>query len=272
MPDPPPDGYPDPVVGTAAPFGMFNIAADGLGYFNLTVKHFNPKNTANLLNTAAGANCFLTVTFGGDGDWKDAAGNFSLPLWKASVDRVYNDSFARAALEAAQTSGVALCHYVIDEPYHPRRWGPAGPIPFNVVEQMCQYSKAYWSTWATMIALRPTEQAYWMTRHMNGLDWLHHDYVLRNGDVVTWLDAQIARAAAIDHLFIPGLHYASFAKTPSGAFRNITVDEWRHYGRLLCRAESPFFLGWRYYASIIALPGWWAATKEVRDYWASLHP
>jgi hypothetical protein len=222
--DPPPEDphLPPPVVGVR-PFGVYDIPTGGYGYWNSTVKELATNFGANTINETTSHEMFNIFRFGGTDDWGGT--NFTYERWKAAVDAVADDPTIRPLLDAAVTAGWAYACLVIDEPYHPTRYG--GPIPIATVERMCLYIKSLWPTWPTVLRVAPTFDS-WLTRKILGCNWLWAEYLTRRGDVTTFRDENIARTAALGFDgVIMGLHYSQFHGTGTG---DITPAEILHYG------------------------------------------
>ena len=278
IPDPPPDGYPPPVIGGARPFVTWDIPVGGAFYWNGSLQHFGAGNTVNLINTAGSNDCKVIFVAGSRPDYLDGSGRFSFALWKAAFDEVLDNAHARDALEQGITDGVVIAHYLIDEPYvNSTRYG--GSIPVATVERMAQYSKslgAPFTTWGTVVGCAPYEHRWWLSRALSGVDYYGHDYTMNLGDVNTWLSQNRARAVEFGAVFIPGVHYLGFDRPrdlPGDTERVITPDELRHYGGILARmSDTPYMAGWKYNAREIAQPGFLDALKYVRDLYASYDP
>jgi hypothetical protein len=268
VPDPPPGGYPPPPVGGARPFTAYGIPTGGFGYWNGSVKKLKAAFAVNQLNETTSNEVHNFFVFGETSDWL-TGGVFDFNKWKAVVDGIANNSTINTLLEAAIADGWAFGHHVIDEPYHPTRYG--GPIGIATVERMCLYSKSIWPTWPTLLRVAPTFS--WITRKIGGCDWLWAEYLTRRGDCATYRDSNIERASDLGYAgCVMGLHYSQFTGTGG---RDITPSELIHYGKIMAAGDPtkvPAFGGWQYKLSWYSQPGAPEAVRQVRDYFAGLDP
>lgn len=270
---PPPDTAPG-----ERPMGMWALPASGWGNaLNLTVKGFQPTNTAALITTARDAGSKLWFKAGDIRDWLDGSGKFQYSLWKAKMDAIWNNPAARAALLAGIADGTIFGHLLIDEPYNrDQRYG--GSIAIAVVEQMAIYSKSLMPTLNTVITGVRDSIDWWMTRHITDLDWLHADYCLNfDSNVAVWRDRQIAFAADLGHGMGLGPHYKHI-QFPSSGSRYITSAELRAIGKVLVTPPTsgphagyriPFSFGWEYYDVMFAQAGWNDALLDVHSTFTS---
>jgi hypothetical protein len=268
IPGEPPGGYPPPPVGGARPFTAYGIPTGGMAYWNGSVKKLKAAFAVNQLNETTSNEVYNFFVFGETSDWL-TGGVFSFDKWKAVVDAIHNDSTINGLLETAIADGWAFGHHVIDEPYHPTRYG--GPISIATVERMCLYSKSLWPTWPTLVRVAPTFS--WITRKIGGCDWLWAEYLTRRGDCATYRDTNIERASDLGYAgCIMGLHYSQFTGTGG---RDITPSEIIHYGKIMAAGDPtmvPAFGGWQYRQEWYRVAGAAEAVHEVRDYFASLDP
>jgi hypothetical protein len=259
IPPPPPGGWEDPPVPLTKFFGIHDIPSSGLAYWTNTVKAGTEGNIINLINSARTAGCTLFLRLGADPDW-DRGGRFSFDAWRDHADALYADTRIRSAMEAAIADGTLAAHYVIDEPYHPSRYG--GPIPFATVEQMFVYSKTLFPTWRTILRVDPTMD--WLGRAMVGCDTYWAEYLKARGPIESYVQTRTEAAQDLGGDLIWGLHYAAFDR--SGTPRDITPDEVRHYGGILARqAHSIGLCGWKYTSSMWNQAGMPAAVRYIRD-------
>lgn len=265
-PEPPGGGdWPDPPVTSDRPFGIHNIPLEGMAVWNSTIAGLRQPNAVSYLAKSKQAGSKNMFRFGGDRDWM-RNGKFSYAAWKAVIDAVYNDPETRAAVNNATADRSFFCHYVIDEPFHPTRYG--GPIDFSVVEDMCEYSKTLFPNLPTVIRVAPVDSRF--SRHMSGLDWLWSEYNISKGDPEAWRDNNIERAQKLGHGLVMGLHYYKFDPHKSVY---VTPSQFRQYGTIL--ASSKFlqaFGGWKYGSGLLTQPGFSEALIEVRDVFASFSP
>jgi hypothetical protein len=261
-PEPPPPMPPPPVDGERY-LGVFNLPIEGLGDFDATVKILTVANALNTINKAIAANTRLYVFFGDQASWLDASGKYSKTKHKAVILAILAAPGVAAAVATAVSLGL-LVHFVIDEPwFKSTRYG--GTIPIGDVEEVCVFSKVQVPSLITMISARPLQQKWWLTRHINGLDWLECAWSFNMGDCATSCDANLARAAELEHgcLFAPHIAHIEY---PSAGSRAITSAEWRTYG-IICASRSTNIgmLSWKWTAELFAQADWWAATRDVKN-------
>jgi hypothetical protein len=269
--DPPPPGgpWPPPPVTADRPFVIHNVPVTGYAVWNGTMIAITPGRAVNVFNQAAGAGSYLFVRFGPESRWRDGSGQFRFELWEEVVEEFYNNNAANNALLAAIASGVAFCHYLIDEPFHLTRYG--NPIPFIDVEKMAVKSKTLWPTWATNIRVDPTDQRY--VRKMVGLDWMHAEYSLSRGPIDDYRRTRYTAAEEWGHGLVVGLHYKEFQGPAGPTPRYITPAEVASYGTALVTpwpgtTPSVACSGWRYESGLF-VPGFSDAITDLRDYYGS---
>jgi hypothetical protein len=257
---------PTPATGTR-PYGMWALPSTGAGIWTSTVKVLEPHFAPALLTQAAAASQKLFLKpAGAEEDWGRP---FNFDAWKRNIDAFANNVTAMAALEAAITSGVAYAHYVMDEHYHPTRYG--GPVSLANVERMCEYSKQIWPNWNT--AIRSSPQLTDAPDHIEGLDWLWSQYYQKLGDPGAYRDTSIALAAAIGHGLVIGMNVIGFKNRVNGSGDPCTAAEFRHYGGILANtSECHAFMCWQYRASWYAQVGMPAAVSYVEGIWRSRDP
>lgn len=266
FPPPPDGGYPPPPIGGARPFGLFNISAKGLGYWNSTMLALLPGNTVDILNEAAAAGAMNLLKFGGEASWQ-TGGRFDFNRWKAAVNAITNVPRTMTALQAAIAASAprpAWAHFVIDEPFHPR-WGG---ISLSTLDLMCQYSKSLFPTWPTVLRLAPNDPR--LTRPIVGCDWYWAEYKLSSGNPTQYRDAVIAAADAMNKGVIMGIHYGAFPSPGSSIY--ITPAQLRYYGAILGSSTSPRVValhGWKYTAAGYGQAGMPQEVRYVRDLFAS---
>jgi hypothetical protein len=264
-PLPPTGPFPGPPEGGARNFGNSRLPAAGFTYWNSTQVHLTPRSTVNFLREAAAAGTYLYCTFGPESDWL-VGGRFSYEAWKSTVDAVYNDPASNAAIEA-NLNVAAWCLYLIDEPFHPTRYG--GPISLATLFRMFAYVKSLWPTWRTLMRVDPTDSR--LTSLPPGCDTLWAEYHLQRGNIDTYISTRIAAAQRLDVDLIFGLHYYDFGGVQSD--RMITAAELDFYGmKLTSTSFTVATFGWNYRDGMINQPGFLDTLRRVRDNYASYDP
>ena len=279
-PDPGPDPSDPPPVGPFPPppqpltrwFQIWNGDIEGTGVWNATTVRFTTKNAVNVLNTCEDHDTYIFFVPGNTDDWLNN-GVFHEPYYRAMIDSLYNDTATRNAIEQASTgtgafSKVRCVVQLIDEPYHPTRYG--GPIPFVAIERCAIYCKSKFPNLETMLRVDPT--IFWYTRKMVGVDSLWGEYLLARGPIDSWIASRQAAVDNFEQFLYVGLHYAAFDR--AGTPRNITPAEMRYYGRDKL-AKLPWvrgFGGWKWVSSLWAQSGFPAAAVETRDEFSLSQP
>jgi hypothetical protein len=138
------------------PFGMFEqpVSATG-GLYTLSVMPQHMRAIPALPELARkGAKIILNVT--NSGNCAKDLGAFSLELWKTCFRQfAYDDPQARELITEAGDNGTLLAIYLLDEPNHPRRWGPRGTVTQAMVEEMAAYSKSLFPRIPTVVRASP---------------------------------------------------------------------------------------------------------------------
>jgi hypothetical protein len=139
------------------PFGMFEqpVSATG-GLYTLSVMPQHMRAIPALPDLARkGAKIILNLTNSGNCA-KDGLGAFDLELWKTCFRQyAYDDPEARQLITEAGDNGTVLAIYLLDEPNHPRRWGPRGTISQAMIEDMAAYSKSLFPRIPTVVRASP---------------------------------------------------------------------------------------------------------------------
>jgi hypothetical protein len=266
IPDPPPGGWPEPPVGGTRWFGIHDIPAEGLAFWNSTVKAATTGNVVNLVNAATTAGTNIMIRFGPEADWLQG-GRFYYPNWEAKADAMFNDTRAKAAIDAGIAAG-SVWLWGIDEPFHLTRYGPGG-IPFATVERMYIKLKTYWPTARTIIRVDPSDER--LPRAISGVDTMWAEYNLKRGEINAFKSSRLAAASALDVDLVFGIHYFDFAGPGSRTY--ITPAQLRHYGGILADTSATVAMGgWKYSSTLFNQTGFRDAVQYVRDLYASRDP
>ena len=190
-------------AGGKADTGAYHVTAGGgatgIGFGHFREDAFGPLRTATVspvpqdgltaVVTARvwGAQVFLNIT-GATSNTScalDAAGVFSLPLWQACFDRYALP--LHAAITAYGDTGSIAAIYLLDEPPHPNRWGPAGTITPAMVEAMAAYSKSLFPRIPTAVRAAPSYLRSYGKPFVH-LDLTWGQYACRRGMLGPWRD------------------------------------------------------------------------------------
>jgi hypothetical protein len=266
VPDPPPGGWPEPPVGGTRWFGIHDIPAEGLAFWNSTVKAATVNNVVNLINAATTAGTNIMIRFGPEADWLQG-GRFYYPNWEAKADAMFTDTRAKAAIDAGIAAG-SVWLWGIDEPFHLTRYGPGG-IPFATVERMYVKLKTYWPTARTIIRVDPSDER--LPRAISGVDTMWAEYNLKRGEINAFKSSRLAAAAELDVDLVFGIHYFDFNGPGSRTY--ITPAQLRHYGGILADTSATVAMGgWKYSTTLFGQTGFRDALQYVRDLYASRDP
>jgi hypothetical protein len=234
---------------TGIPFGNFNQPLSAYGsLFN--GGHLNPQKPESLLSylstiRAAKGHVVLALA-GGPLNYTNADGTFNLDRWKLRQDRYYN-AVDFNAFNSYIADGTVIGNFLIDQPNCPECWG-GQVIPQDMVEAMAQYSKQLWPAMTTIARADPT----WLQQYPNAyvyLDTGWAQYVMRKGDVNTYLSQNAAAAKAKGLGLVVGLNY------PDGGVNTatLTAAQIKNFGSvLLGSSQACAFISWKYDATFFA--------------------
>jgi hypothetical protein len=200
---------------------------------------------------------------GSDVYFQNSDGTFNFTKWKARVDRYRTINIAPYI-----TDGTIFGHYMIDEPASPGNWG-GQVVPQATLEAMAKYSKSIWPNLPTLVRVDPTWLAQWTGSYVY-LDGGWAQYVERKGNVLTYINSQVAAAQKKGLSLMVGLNFqkGGLNRTPLTASQ---VTSWG--STLLSTTYSCGFLSWEYEAAYLttsirtALAG--LRTKAQNRVWKS---
>ncbi|MDQ3426607.1 MAG: hypothetical protein M3477_02130, partial [Gemmatimonadota bacterium] len=162
-PPPPPPSTPPPPAPTptspvpgagALPFGLFSAPMEEYSdRWTGTLYKATPAAIAERLDRAQSSGMKVIVMLAPTGRVRNPNGTFSLPMWKAQVDR-----FRGLQLSKYISSKALYLHDLVDQPNCARCWG-GKVIPWQTVEEMARYSKSIWPSLPTTARVAPSELA-----------------------------------------------------------------------------------------------------------------
>jgi hypothetical protein len=168
------------------PFGTFAQPTSVFGdRYNGATRNIYPENLLSELKAIKerGGKVVLNLA-GAPPRYTDGSGNFSLTMWKASVDRHKNVDFSTYIQD-----GTVIGNFLIDEPNDPANWN-GRPVPESTVEEMAEYSKSRWPGMPTIVRARPE----YLTGTYRYLDAAWAQYHSRFGDPARFIAENVAQA------------------------------------------------------------------------------
>jgi hypothetical protein len=220
------------------PMGAFHIPNDQFGYrYNGALRNIYPQYLLSNLAAikARGGKVALTLA-GGQSRFTDSHGNFSLSLWKASVDRFKGVNFSSYI-----NDGTIIGHYLIDEPSDRTNWNGKAVSPATI-EAMAKYSKMRWPKMITIVRDWPTYMAsYSGTYNYHDAAWVQSR--ASKGKDSTVMSSNIAAAKKKGLALIVGLNILRGGY--SGG--KMTASQVKSWGATLLGTSYPCaFISWKY--------------------------
>jgi hypothetical protein len=241
-----PAATPVEAVGFAGgiPIGTFNLPNTSFGdRYNGAHRNIAP---ADLLSSLAAIQArggkVVLVLSGGQSNYKDAEGHFSLSLWQGRVDRYKGVNFS-----AYIDDGTVIGHYMVDEPNDPANWN-GQPISGATLEAMAQYSKQLWPDLPTVVRVEPSYLARFGIAYRY-LDAAWAQYVHRKGAVGDFIGRNVSDAQSLGLGLVVGLNILDGGS--NGA--QMTAAEVRDWGAALLDTSYPCaFISWKYDAAYLS--------------------
>jgi hypothetical protein len=245
------DNSPDGTPGFAAskPTGIpFGATAQPISLFGPTYtgSMINPVYPDSLLSylaaiKAANGRVMLNLP-GGPGGYTNADRTFNLDKWKTRVARYTSVTFTSYIQD-----GTIIGNYIIDEPNCSTCWGGQS-INQSTVEEMARYSDSLWPGMATIARVDPT----WLAAYSGQYTYLDAgwaQYVMRKGDVTTYLASNVAAAKSKGLRMIAGLNLLDGGVDQA----SLTASQVKDFGSVMLADPYPCaFLSWRYDAAYFA--------------------
>lgn len=192
---------------------------------------------------------------GGQSRFKDAAGNFSLTKWKASVNRFRNINFSSYIKD-----GTIVGHYLIDEPHNKSRWN-GKVVSQATIEAMAKYSKDLWPGMATIVRAYPDYLAKYSGTYRY-LDAAWAQYVHRFGDVNAFARSNISLAQKKGLALVVGLNVLRGGPNKS----RMTASQVRSWGSALLSSSYPCaFVSWEHNSTYLSSGAIKDAMKYLRS-------
>ena len=176
---------------------------------------------------------------GGPGGYTEPDGTFNLVKWKARVSR-YNVVNFRTYI----TDSTIIGNYIIDQPNCSTCWGGQS-ITQSTVEEMARYSESLWPGMATIARADPTWLAEYPGQYVY-LDAGWAQYVMRKGDVNTYLSDNVAAAQSKGLRLIVGLNALKGGLNET----SFTASQVKDFGSVMLSSAYPCaFISWQYNAA-----------------------
>jgi hypothetical protein len=215
------------------------------------------------LAAARRANVRVFISFtGSEQHYRDANG-FSVPMWKARVDRYRN-----LDLTPYIADGTIIAHLIMDEPADPGNWS-GKVVALSDIEEIAAYSKQIWPTMPTMIRSWPEYLKGYEFKHLDAI-WFH--YLDRWAPLDGYIAEHYATARSLGLNIVGGLNVMNGGSSGSGipgkhAGKNaMSADEIRSWGeKLLAEPGTCAFLFWEYNEAYLSRPDIKAAMQEIVD-------
>ncbi len=233
------------------PIGLFGMPIEEFGSrYNAATKIIFPKYLLRDLAAikSRGGEVILNLA-GGERGYKDAAGNFSLSLWKAKLDQFQGVDFSSYI-----DDGTIIGHFLIDEPQDPTNWN-GKPISQATLEEMARYSKARWPKMVTIARTWPDYLDNW-SRSYQYLDAAWAQYAAnRWKDPYAFLNTNVKKAKGKGLALVVGMNVIKGSPT-KGA---MSASQVRNYGSALLSSTYPCaFISWNY-------RDWYVSTSAMKD-------
>jgi len=232
------------------PFGTFGQPNSWFGApYNAALRIIGPYDLLSDLAAIKSRGGKITINFaGGRSRYQDAAGNFSLSKWKASVDR-----FRRLNFSSYIKDGTIIGHYLIDEPHNKSNWN--GKIVSQAtVEAMAKYSKQIWPGMVTIVRAYPDYLIKYSGSYQY-LDAAWAQYVYRKGPVDDFIRSNVSLAQKKGLALAVGLNVLRGG--PNGS--KMTASQVKSWGSTLLSSSYPcVFISWEHNSTYLS-------TSSIKD-------
>ena len=259
---PPESGIPTPDAPSLAtvsfaggiPVGFFAMPYTVIGTrSNGTLRNIYPGNLLSELREIRnrGGKVVLNLA-GAPPRYTDRNGNFSLSMWKASVDRFKGVNFSSYI-----NDGTVVGNFLIDEPNDPNNWKNHRPVSVSTLEEMGAYSKNRWPGLRTIVRVRPD---YLGSTHRN-IDVAWSQYHSRFGSPSNFIAHDVAIAKNKRVALITGFN---ILKGNGG--RMMTPTQVKSWGGALLNNSYPCaFISWKYNSSKLSGSAMQSALSYLRS-------
>jgi hypothetical protein len=257
---PPPSGSPDhagiPFGPTAVPSTSYSAVLNG------ALKNGQPEQVMTELAAARQRSARIIISFtGNERAFRDKDG-FSLPMWKARVDR-----FRHLDLAPYIADGTLMGHLIMDEPSDPSNWN-GKEVPRADIEAMAKYSKEIWPTLTTIVRAWPW---YLKGYEYKNLDATWIQYHARFGDMDEFIRTHFREAQAMGLVVVAGLNVINGGGKDSGmpSFSKgktaMSPSQLRAWGGRMLEEDICLFLMWNYRSEYFSRQDITAAVAELSE-------
>jgi hypothetical protein len=234
------------------PMGLFQTPANVLGStYNGTLRNIYPKQLlAELRAIKARGGKVILILPGAPERYRTRSGQFSLSMWKASVDRYKGVNFSSYVQD-----GTIIGNMLIDEPNSSKRWGR--PVSASTIEEMARYSKARWPNMVTLARVRPD---YLLSSH-RALDAAWSQYHSRFGDPGKYIAHDAALAKRKGLALLAGMNVLD-----GNRGNRMTATQVKSWGTaLLNNSHVCAFVSWTYNSNFLSTAAMRDAMKALRN-------
>jgi hypothetical protein len=229
------------------PMGLFHTPYSVIGTrYNGTLHSIYPGNLVSELRAIRDRGGKVVLNLAGSPNrFTDKYGNFSLSMWKASVDRYRNVNFSSFI-----NDGTIIGNFLVDEPKDASNWRNHKAISPSTVEEMARYSKARWSNLVTIVRARPD---YLLSNHRY-LNAAWSQYHSKFGDPARFVATDVSIAKNKGYALIVGLNVL---RGNNGS--KMTANQVKSWGGALLNSSYPCaFLSWNYNSNYLS-------TSSIKD-------
>jgi hypothetical protein len=235
------------------PIGLFHTPSTTVGTtYNGILRNIFPSELLSELKAIRDRGGKVVLNLAGSPNrYTDRYGNFSLTMWKNSIDRFRGVNFSSYI-----TDGTVIGNFLIDEPNDPHNWKNGKPVSPSTLEEMARYSKSRWSNMATLVRVRPD---YLLSTHKY-LDAAWSQYHSRFGDPYKFVtqDASIAKNKGL--ALIIGMNVLD-----GNNGSQMSASQIKSWGGALLNSSYPCaFISWKYNSTYLSTTSVKDAMKYLR--------
>jgi hypothetical protein len=236
-----------PVGFFAMPYSVIGTRSNG------TLRNIYPGNLLSELKEirARGGKVILNLA-GAPPRYTDRSGNFSLSMWKNSMDRFKGVNFSSYI-----NDGTVVGNFLIDEPNDPNNWRNHRAVSVSTLEEMGAYSKNRWPGLTTIVRVRPD----YLGSTRRHIDAAWSQYHSRFGDPAKFVAHDVAIAKNKRVALIIGFN---ILKGNGG--RMMTPTQVKSWGGALLNNSYPCaFISWKYSSSKLSGSAMQSALSYLRS-------
>jgi len=233
------------------PMGLFQTPYSEIGSrYNGTLRSIYPGNLISELKAIRDRGGKVVLNLAGSSNrYTDRYGNFSLSMWKNSIDRYRGVNFSSFI-----TDGTIVGNFLVDEPNDASNWKNHKPISPSTLEEMAKYSKSRWSNLTTLVRVRPD---YLLNTHRY-LDAAWSQYHSKFGSPSTFIshDVSVAKNKGLGLMIGMNLLHGN-----NGS--KMTASQVKSWGGALLNNSYPCgFISWTYNSNYLST----SSMKDAMNY------